>query len=127
MEQNQTKSDKLKRSKETALPILACTPDYTEAAKLIGCSRGEIYEWLKDEDFKAQLEKLRSRLVDDAISKMKAHVTKAVDTLAMLMDDESSHVRRSACNDILNHVARFIELKEMEDRLVNLERSVERK
>lgn len=127
MEQNQTKFDKQKRSKEIALPILASTPDYSEAAKLIGCSRGEIYEWLKDNEFKAELEKLRSQIVNDAISKMKAHVTKAVDVLASLLDDESSQVRRAACNDILNHVGRFMELKELENRLVNLENATLRK
>ena len=121
MEQKQTKADKMKRSKELALPILAITPNYCEAARKIGCSTEQIYKWLKNEEFRAELEKLRSRIVDDAVGKLKSHVTKAVDTLALLMDDESSGVRRAACNDILNHVSKFIELKELETRLVKLE------
>lgn len=126
MTHNPTNSDKQKRSKEAAIPILAITPNYSEAAKLIGCSRDEIYEWLKDDSFRLELEMIRSKLVDDAISKMKTHTTKAVDTLAILMDDESSQVRRAACNDILNHVGRFIELKDLENRLVILEKSLRR-
>ena len=124
MSEKQIKTDKTTRSKMKALPILATTPNYSEAARLIGCSHEQIYSWLRDEEFKAELEKLRSHLVNDAISKMKGYVTKAVDTLAALMDDESSQVRRAACNDILNHVGRFIELKELETRLDNLEKTV---
>jgi HEAT repeat protein len=126
MTEKPVKTNKMSRSKVKALPILATTPNYSEAARLIGCSYDQIYSWLRDPDFKNELEKLRSQLVDDAISKMKSHVTKAVDVLATLMDDESSQVRRAACNDILNHVGRFIELKELETRLVNLEKVTER-
>lgn len=120
----QTKSDKLRRSKEYALSVLATTTNYSEAARIIGCGHQQIYEWLKDQEFKEALDKLRSKLVEDAISKMKAHTTKAVDTLALLMDDESAQIRRGAANDILTHVGRFMELKEIEVRLNELERRI---
>jgi hypothetical protein len=124
MEQKQTKSDKKERSKETALPILACTPDYSEAARLIGCARSEIYVWLKDDEFKSKLEGFRSLVVDDAVSKMKAHATKAVDTLAALLDDDNPQIRRGASNDILNHISKYIELKEIATRLSNIEKTM---
>lgn len=122
MQQKQAEAcEKQKRSKEQALAVLATTTNYSEAARILGVGTERIYTWLKDPEFKAELEKLRSCLVEDAVSKMKAYTTKAVDTLANLMDDDVSQVRRGAANDILNHVGRFMELKELERRIEILE------
>lgn len=115
------KSDKCRRNKEQALPILAMNANYSEAARLIGCSRDEIYEWLKDPLFRTELEHLRTNLVNDAISQLKTHATKATSTLVNLLDDESSQIKLKAANDILNHLGRFMELRELETRLKALE------
>jgi HEAT repeat protein len=120
-QQNSIKSDKQQRSKETALPILATCANYSEAARQIGCSREEIYNWLKDPEFKAELERLRTDIVNDAISQLKNNATKATNTLVNLLEDESSQVRLKAANDILNHLGRFMELRELETRLKALE------
>jgi hypothetical protein len=118
---NRIKSDKQQRSKETALPILATCANYSEAARQIGCSREEIYTWLKDPEFKVELERLRTDIVNDAISQLKNNATKATNTLVNLLEDESSQVRLKAANDILNHLGRFMELRELETRLKALE------
>jgi len=110
------------RSKENALIILASTPNYREAAKQLNIAVPTIYSWLRDPEFASKVEETRNEIVSDAIAKMKGYAVKAVETLANLMDDESAHVRRAASNDILNHVGRFMELKEFEQRLINLER-----
>lgn len=107
---------------EKALPVLAVTPNYQEAAKILGCNKYQIYEWLKNEEFKENLESLRTEIVNEAVSKMKSHVTKAVDNLALLMDDDCPKIRRGACNDILNHVGRFMELHEIQQRIGKLEK-----
>ena len=120
-QRNSTKSDKQQRSKEAALPILATCANYTEAARQIGCSRDEIYIWLKDPEFKAEIERIRTDLVNDAISQLKTHATKATSTLVNLLDDESSQIKLKAANDILNHLGRFMELRELETRLKSLE------
>lgn len=112
---------KTKKSKEDALIVLASCSSYIEAAKQLEVSPPTIYKWLADPEFSAKLDAIRSQVVNDALSKLKSHATKAVDTLALLMDDESSQVRRGAANDILNHVGRFMELKEIEVRLKALE------
>ena len=112
---------KLKKSKEDALVCLASCSSFNEAAKQLGVSVPTIYNWLIDPEFSAKLDSIRNQIVSEAISKLKTHTTKAVDTLALLMDDESSQVRRGASNDILNHACRFMELKEIEVRLKALE------
>lgn len=114
--------NKQERSKENALVILASSPTYAEAARLLEVDPSTIYEWLKDKDFVARLEQARNFIVSDAINKLKIHTTKAVDTLAFLLDDESPQIRRGAANDVLNHVAKLWELQEIEERLSTIEK-----
>ena len=87
-----------------------------------GCRQAEIspqtyYEWLKEPAFKAELAKQRNMVIESAIDGLKACATKAVDTLVKLLDSESHAIQRGVANDILNHIARFKELKELEDRV----------
>ena len=112
---------KTKKSKEDAIVVLASCSSFPEAAKELGVTVQTIYNWLADPEFLAKLESVRNQIVSDAISKLKAHTTKAVETLVLLMDDENSQVRRGASNDILNHVSRLMEIKELEVRLKALE------
>lgn len=124
--QKQIKTDKVQRNKEAALPILATCPNYSEAARLIGVRPAQVYEWLKDPSFKAELDKLRSEITakstDEAVSKLKNSMTKAVDTLVKLLDrDDCPTVQRAAANDILNHIQKFKELQELEERITLLE------
>ena len=118
---------KQERIKESALVILATSPSRAEAARILGVDPSTIYDWLKDEEFSAKLEQTRNLIVSDAISTLKSHTTKAVDTLAALLDDESSQIKRGTANDILNHVMKFNELQEIEARLRVLEKTQQTK
>ncbi len=85
-------------------------------------SKQTFYEWLKNPLFKSELDRLRNELINDAVCNLKANIGKAVNTLVILLDDTNSQVRRGAANDILNHIAKFKELQELEDRIESLER-----
>lgn len=122
--QNSAKSDKTLRAKQCALGVLAVQPNYTKAAEELGVGRDQIYNWLKDDDFREEVDRLRNSLVDEAISGLKASVKHATEVLTDLLGDENSQVKRAAANDILNHVGKFIELKDIEGRLKSLESSV---
>ncbi len=120
--QNQTESNtKLRRSQLQALPILATSPNYTQAARTLGVSTERIYAWLKDAEFKRELDKLRNEIVEDSVAKMKGYTSKAVDTLGSLLDESNPSIRRGVANDLLNQVTRFIELQELEKRISTLE------
>jgi transposase len=112
---------KSKKSKEDAIVVLVSCSSYAEAAKELGVSVPTVYKWLGDPEFSAKLEATRNQIVSDSISKLKTHTTKAADTLALLLDDDNPQIRRGVSNDILNHVLKFIELKELEARLKALE------
>lgn len=113
--------------KEKALLTLASCSSYAEAARVLEVDPSTIYEWLKDKKFAERLERLRSSIFTEAINKLKGHSAKAVDTLADLLIDENSQVRRGAANDILNHATKLKEVQETEARLKALEKAQQAK
>lgn len=112
---------KLKRSQLQALPVLATSPNYSQAARTLGISTERIYAWLKDSLFCEELNKLRDEIVEDSIAKMKGYTTKAVDVLGSLLEHSNATIRLRASNALIGHVSKFIELQEMERRLLQLE------
>lgn len=122
--QNMTKTDTnaLSPKQLMALPIFASEINHNEACKQVGISRDCFYEWMKQPLFKAELNKMRNELVQDAVMQLKINALKASATLIKLTDREDCpSVQRAAANDILNHVVRFHELQELEDRIAVLE------
>jgi len=124
-----TESDKLSLSKRQtqALPIFASNLTIEEACERAGISRNTFYEWLKEPQFKSELERLRNEIVNEAVNHLKITSTKAAKTLGDLLErDDSPTVQRAAANDVLGHVMKFMELKELEDRLADIERHIGR-
>ena len=118
------KVGKMERSKELALPVLARESNLTKASKEIGVDREQIYNWLRDEEYRKQVDDLRTALVDEAISGLKSNVSKATGVLVSLMEDENPQIRLKAANDVINHVAKFIEMRDIEGRLKEMEKVV---
>ena len=124
-----TESDKLSLSKrqKQALPIFASNLTIEEACERAGISRNTFYEWLKEPQFKLELDRLRNEIVNEAVNHLKITSTKAAKTLGDLLErDDSPTVQRAAANDVLGHVMKFMELKELEDRLADIERHIGR-
>ncbi len=115
---------KADRAKEQALLVLVTTPNYTEAAKVLGISPPTIYEWLKDPVFSQELNRRRNQLVEESLDRLKNYVNKSAETLGALLDDANPQIRRGAANDILNHVMKFKEVIEIEQRLNAIERKI---
>lgn len=108
-----------------ALPFFAASSSVESACKECDISRETFYRWLKEPLFKSELERLRSEIVNEAINCLKISTTKAATTLTNLLDREDCPaVQRAASNDILGHVMRFMELKEIEERLIKIEKQI---
>ncbi len=126
---NMTKTDinSLSPKQLKALPILASEVNCNEACRQVGISRDCFYEWMKQPLFKTELNKMRNELVQDAVIQLKVNAIKATSTLVKLTDrDDNPGVQRAAANDILNHVVKFQELQELEDRITVLEEQTKR-
>ncbi len=119
-----TKYDKNQLSPKQlkALPILASISNCDEACKKAEISRNCFYQWLKQPEFKTELERLRNEFIQDAITQLKINSTQAAMTLAALTKrTDNPTVQRAAANDILNHVVKFKDMMEFEQRLSKLE------
>ena len=115
---------KLSPRKARLIPFIIAAPSIEE-----GCRRAEIstvtfYEYLKDEDFVAELKKARETTVNDALENMKSAATKAVDKLVGLLDSEDENIRRRASVDILTFITKWKEISEVEGKLAQIERVV---
>lgn len=107
-----------------ALPYLLACPTYQEAARQANVSVKQIYYWLKTPTFRAELDSRRNQVVEEAVNKLKNNTTKAADTLVALLSHSNPTIQRGVANDLLNHVAKFIELHEIEERIQFLEAKV---
>lgn len=107
-----------------ALPHLLACPTYEEAARQASVSVKQIYCWLKTSVFKAELERRRNEIIEEAVNRLKCNTTKAADTLVTLLSHSNPTIQRGVANDLLNHVAKFIELHEIEERIQVLEAKI---
>lgn len=106
-----------------ALPFFAGCSTFEEGCREAKVSKNTFYEWLKQPLFKAELTRLRDEIVADAITSLKSRVSKAVDVLGRLLDqNDNPSLLRGVANDIIGHVIKFKELQEIEQRLDSIER-----
>jgi hypothetical protein len=88
-------------------------------------SRRTAFNWASDPAFKARVERMRGRVVDQAIGSLTAYVKKAISTIARIAENgESDAVKLAAARaivekliDVSSHVKLRSELEEMTKRL----------
>jgi hypothetical protein len=100
---------------------LVADPDIQAACRSVRIARSTCYRWMRDAAFSAALKTERDRVLDDALDRVKSHVTRAVDGLAALLKAKDPVTRRLACNDILRHAIKARELEDIQTRLDALE------
>lgn len=70
---------------------------YTEVAKLVPCARQTIYDWLGNDDFRAELDRCRLEIYKQAQNKVLDKVTTYIDKVEELaFTSESDSVRLNA-------------------------------
>jgi len=119
-EQNLTVTEKQLK----AIPVILEAKSIAEGVKKARISRTTFYEWLKDSKFKAEFTRQRKEVVELALHELKASASEAVKVLRELLKSESEAIRLRASITILEHVSKFKELEEIEERLTELERNV---
>src|ERR1700722_14187922 len=106
------------------LPYLLACKTHEEAARQAHVSVKQIYCWLKTSAFKTELDRRRNEIIEKAVNRLKYNTTKAADTLVALLSHSNPTIQRGVANDLLNHVNKFIELHEIEERIQLLEAKV---
>jgi len=117
----------LTKRQQRAIPILLTSPTYTDAARKARVGRNTLYSWLKDPAFKAELERQRHEITEEAYGLLSQNLTKAVEVLTTLLDDSEKRLKRLAAKDILEFFIKHIEMKAFEERLEAIEECLDSK
>ncbi len=120
---NQT--EPLSEKQLIALPVILGAKSITEGCREAEVSKTTFYEWMKTPDFKAEFIRQRNELVSIALDELKACTGEAVQALRELLKSKKETVRLKTATAILDHVGKFIELEEIEERLAEIERRLD--
>jgi len=96
-----------------------------EAARKARLSRGTVYNWLKQELFRNQLEKERKALFEEGLNTLKGATAKAAKTLINLLESKDENTKRLAAKEIINVTLKVTEIRNLEERVSQLEDLVE--
>lgn len=113
----------LKPKDEQILAALLSCGTVAEAEKISGVSRATIYNRLADESFKAEYDRRRFMVLDEACNALKATLTEAVDTIRQIIKDEEnpSQIRLNACGLVLQNCLKYVQQVEIVSRIEALE------
>jgi hypothetical protein len=120
-----TESNCLTRKQREAIPHLIGARSLEEGRRKAGVSKNTLYTWLKDEKFKAELDRLREEVISDALDRLKRSIADAVEGLTKLMSAKEKNIKIRACERVLEFFFRAKELEEIEARLSELEKSAD--
>lgn len=112
-----------KAREDILLAALASGSSVAEAARLAAMSARSVHRRLNDEKFRAELQQVRSRLIDGSLARLVGALDTAACTLAELLADSRPTVRLSAARSMFEIVCRLREQTEFEERLSKLEES----
>ena len=101
----------LKPKDEHILTALLSCGSIAEAEKISGVSRTTIYNRLADETFKAEYDRRRSLVLNEACTTLQATLTEAVTTIREIMTDKENapQIRLNACGLILQNCLKYTE------------------
>jgi TATA-binding protein-associated factor Taf7 len=117
--------EKLTRRQLHVLPFLISNPTVESAAKQSGVSPKQIFDWLNQPAFRQELENRKNEAVNQAVDRLKATTSKACDALIGLLDHaESESVRHRVAIDLLNMTLKYMEFKDVEQRIRKLEDAI---
>ena len=116
---------KLSRRQLKAIPFLIGSPTYTQGCEKAKINKTTLYKWLKNPEFKVELERQRSEIVEAAFGMIAQNIEKAVSTLVGLLDTGDDRVKRLTANDIVNHFLKRRELVDLEERIEQIEERLE--
>lgn len=117
--------ERLTRRQLHVLPFLISNPTVDLAAKLSGVSAKQIFDWLNHPAFRQELENRKNEGVNQAVDRLKLTASKAVDTLIDLLDNaQSDSIKHRVAIDMLNMTLKFMEFRDVEQRLRKLEETI---
>lgn len=105
-----------------AIPHIVSSPTYEEGCKKARINRTTLYKWLKEPEFKTELEKQRDEVAAEAFGVLSQSLTKAVETLVDLLDNKDDRLKRLTAKDVIDFIIRHKENEDLDKRLAEVEK-----
>ena len=114
----------LTRKQIEAIPYLVGAKSLEEGCRKAKVAKTTLYQWLKNESFKTELERTRERVTREALDRLKAAITRAVEGLIHLAQDKNKSIRLRACEKVIDFFLKVKEADEIEGRLEKIEKII---
>ena len=113
--------------KEAAIAALLTHRSTEEAATAVGVSSVTLLRWQKEPEFKTAYREARRSAFSQSVSRLQQASGAAVSTLLKVMIDPNTpaSVKVRACDSVLDHAAKSIEIEDIEARVAELERAAQ--
>jgi len=105
-----------------AIPHIVSSPTYTEGCKKAKINKTTFYKWLKNPEFKAELDRQRNEVAAEALGVLSQSLTKAVETLVGLLDNKDDRLKRLTAKDVIDFIIRHKENEDLDKRLTEVEK-----
>ena len=104
MQQFPTDSEekRLSNRQREVLPHIAASDSLAEGARRANISRTTIYKWLEDDDFRAELSRVRAEMADLAQAEIQGLMLKATAAVDKALDGDISPVQLRAALGAIN-------------------------
>ncbi len=105
-----------------AIPSIVGSPTFSEGCKKAKINKTTLYKWLKKPEFKAELDRQRDEVASEAFGVLSQSLTKAVETLAALLDNKDDRLKRLTAKDVIDFIIRHKENEDLNRRLSEVEK-----
>lgn len=116
---------KLTTKQIKAIPKLLAAKNYEKGCKSARISKTTFYKWMQDEDFAAEFDRQRNKIVDVAFGMIAQNTEKAVSTLVGLLDNKDDRLKRLTAKDLVSFVIQHKENEDLDRRLTEIERQLQ--
>lgn len=108
---------------EKIITALLSFPTIREAADNLEMSESTIYNYLKDDSFRAKLNETKSNLLKQTTGYLQAGISKATENIIKLSQDEdiNPQTRLNACKTALEYSIKLTEIVDVVPRIEALE------
>ena len=119
-------ADKLNTNQRRAIAALLTSKSVKAAAELADVGERTLYRWLSLPEFRAELSQHEGATIDQAARRLVELGEKAIDELESILDNTQATdgLKLRAAQTVLDYLLKLRELRNIEQRLTDLEKAV---
>ena len=114
----------MKQKQVLAIELMAMGTPVEEVAENLSIPKVTIYRWLKEDDFKKELEEKSKAIINQLSRKLAGIVFDNIGELEDLLTSSNANVRVRAWGIVLSRLMEIIEISRLEERVSSLEDKV---